>query len=296
MGIAGRLALIVLFAGTSLAGARAQQGQDDDRPAARERDAQPAERDADRAARLIELGARFLLSAEEREGGWSRESGPGVTALVVRALAQTRSVGPRHAAVRRGIDAALAMQRDDGGVYGAEGLLRNYESSVVLGMLATVDPQAHEARIARLQKFLIDNQWDESEDVSLDNPWYGGAGYGRGKRPDLSNTQIMLEALHDSGLPKDHPAYERALTFIARCQMLGERNDQPFARGSTQGGFIYSPAGGGESKAGEIEIGGRRELRAYGTMTYAGFKSLLYCGLERDDPRVRAALDWITQY
>jgi len=30
-------------------------------------------------------------------------------------------------------------------------------------------------------------------------------------------------------------------------------------------------------------------------MTYAGFKSLLYAGITKDDPRVRAAWDWITK-
>jgi squalene-hopene/tetraprenyl-beta-curcumene cyclase len=28
-------------------------------------------------------------------------------------------------------------------------------------------------------------------------------------------------------------------------------------------------------------------------MTYSGFKSLIYAGLTKDDPRVKAALDWI---
>ena len=31
-------------------------------------------------------------------------------------------------------------------------------------------------------------------------------------------------------------------------------------------------------------------------MTYAGFKSLLYAGLTDDDPRVKAALDWIRRH
>jgi squalene-hopene/tetraprenyl-beta-curcumene cyclase len=31
-------------------------------------------------------------------------------------------------------------------------------------------------------------------------------------------------------------------------------------------------------------------------MTYAGFKSLLYAGLSKDDPRVRAAFEWIRRH
>ncbi len=50
---------------------------------------------------------------------------------------------------------------------------------------------------------------------------------------------------------------------------------------------------------GEVEVtpiehsGGLVRHRAYGSMTYAGLKSYLYAGLTRDDPRVRAAVDWI---
>jgi squalene-hopene/tetraprenyl-beta-curcumene cyclase len=37
---------------------------------------------------------------------------------------------------------------------------------------------------------------------------------------------------------------------------------------------------------------GTRALRSYGSMTYAGYKSMLFAGLSRDDARVKAALDW----
>ncbi|MBL8745791.1 MAG: hypothetical protein JNK58_05465 [Phycisphaerae bacterium] len=81
-------------------------------------------------------------------------------------------------------------------------------------------------------------------------------------------------------------------------------NDMPYARGSRQGGFIYSTAedkesaGEGQSQAGMIEEtldDGTRvsRLRAYGSMTYAGFKALIYANLARDDQRVRLAYEWI---
>jgi hypothetical protein len=41
---------------------------------------------------------------------------------------------------------------------------------------------------------------------------------------------------------------------------------------------------------------GVSRLRAYGSMTYAGFKGLIYAGLSRDDPRVQAAHDWIRRH
>jgi len=260
------------------------------------------------ARELIRRGAAFLLSVQEPDGGWAADTGPGITCLALKALIQEPTVGPDHPAVKRGVEFVRRFAREDGGIYSAEGLLKNYESSVALSMFAALEqaiahtasapsqPSAYAEDIARLQRFLKDNQWDEGEGKTPQDPWYGGAGYGRGRRPDLSNTQMMLEALHDSGLPQDDPVYRKALVFIQRCHMLGEHNDQPFARGSSQGGFIYSPAGGGESKAETVDVNGKPELRCYGSMTYAGFKSMLYAGLSRDDPRVQAALRWIKRY
>jgi squalene-hopene/tetraprenyl-beta-curcumene cyclase len=40
---------------------------------------------------------------------------------------------------------------------------------------------------------------------------------------------------------------------------------------------------------------GRRMLRSYGSMTYAGLKSMIYAHLTKDDPRVKAAWDWISK-
>ncbi len=47
---------------------------------------------------------------------------------------------------------------------------------------------------------------------------YGGFGYGRRARPDLSNTQMALDALHDAGLKSDDPAFQAATKFVAHCQ------------------------------------------------------------------------------
>lgn len=260
------------------------------------RASQSRDRAAAQARDRMDRGAKYLIASQAADGSWEGEKGPGITALAVWALVQAPGVGPDHPAVKKGFEFLFKSQRDDGGVYGAEGQLKNYESSVALSALAAARRPEDQKKIEALQKFLIGNQWAENTNTSVDNPAYGGAGYGRSARPDLSNTQIMLEALHDSGLPPDHPAYQKALVFITRCQMLGEKNDQAFAKGSTQGGFIYTPVGGGESKAETIDVNGRQELRSYGSMTYAGFKSLLFAGLSKDDPRIKAAREWISRH
>ena len=45
-----------------------------------------------------------------------------------------------------------------------------------------------------------------------------------------------------------------------------------------------------------VVVDGKPMLRSYGSMTYAGFKSMLYAGLSADDPRVQAAAGWISKH
>ena len=100
-----------------------------------------------------------------------------------------------------------------------------------------------------------------------------------------------MEALRDTGLPADDPSLQKALVFVSRCQNLkSEFNDQPWAGKVNDGGFVYTAAEGGTSMAGTSPEGG---LRSYASMTYAGLKSMIHAGLTPDDPRVKAALEYI---
>ncbi len=136
--------------------------------------------------------------------------------------------------------------------------------------------------------------------------FYGGVGYGNNSRPDNSNLNFALQALQDAGVPGDDPFVQRALVFLKRTQMDGSINDMPYADGTKQGGFIYATApsgdqaGVGQSQAGSIDetlddgsVASR--FRAYGSMTYAGYKSFAYAELSPDDPRVVAARRWISE-
>jgi squalene-hopene/tetraprenyl-beta-curcumene cyclase len=104
---------------------------------------------------------------------------------------------------------------------------------------------------------------------------------------------MFLDALVAAGVPKTDPAFRNAAIFVSRCQNLkGEKNDQPWAGKINDGSFIYSAAAGGQTK---VMDGARPDggLPGYGSMTYAGIKSLIYCGVSRDDERVKTAYDWI---
>ncbi len=246
----------------------------------------------------LERGLEYLAAGQQAGGGWEAFGQPhlGVSALVVKCLVQSAHHGPKHPAVRRGLSFILRHVQPDGGIYAPDQGMRNYHSSVALMALAAAKDHVHAKTIKEAQNFLKRLQWDGGEGHEASSTWYGGQGYGKQKRPDLSNTQMMLEALHQSGLPAEDPVYQKAMVFITRCQMLGRENDQAFAGGSTDGGFIYSPVNGGESKAGTLIVEGKPRLRSYGSMTYAGFKSMLYARLDRDDVRVRRAVDWIRRF
>ncbi len=84
---------------------------------------------------------------------------------------------------------------------------------------------------------------------------------------------------------------QKALVFVSRCQNLeSAHNTTKFASKVNDGGFFYTVAAGGSSPAGKTADGG---LRSYGSMTYAGLKSMIFAGLTAKDPRVKAASDWI---
>ena len=246
----------------------------------------------------IDKGLSYLLSVQGTDGGWEAfgRSHPAITALVVKCLAQDEKHGPKHPAVRRGLEFILRHVQPDGGIYVDGEGMRNYHTSVALMALAAAKDPAHAKKITNAQDFLKRLQWDGGEGHETSSTWYGGVGYGEHKRPDLSNTQLMLEALKQSGLSPDDPVYQKAMVFVSRCQMLGNTNDQVFAAESVDGGFVYTPVNGGESKAGTDVVGGKPRLRSYGSMTYAGFKSMLYAGLDRKDVRVQRAVDWIRRY
>ena len=248
--------------------------------------ATPAVSPAPDAVAMRDRGVRFLTAAQLDDGSWNERESVGATALAVTALMRS-GVPAESDAVSRGLAYLLQNRRDDGGIYGEGSIHRNYDTCLAMLALTAAGRTDLEDQIA----FLKQLQWDQTEGIGLDNTAFGGAGYGSHERPDLSNTQFFIDALHEAGLPEDDPAMQRAIVFLSRAQNReSSANVLPFASKVNDGGFVYTPAGGGESKAGQTGDGG---LRSYGSMTYAGLKSFIYAGVDRDDPRVRAAVDWL---
>ena len=252
-----------------------------------------ADVEAIRAA--LTRGGAFLVEHEQAaDGSFSADVGPAVTALAVTAL--VRSGMPATApAVQQGLAYLLSFRQPDGGLYVPGSPVANYETSIGLLALAACNTDGSlDDAIKAAAEYVKRLQWDDGEGRGMADPAYGGAGYGKKSRPDLSNTQFMVEALRTIGTSENDPAIQRALAFVSRTQNLpGPHNPLPFPVKNPDGGFYYTPAAGGESQAGTTPEGG---LRSYGSMTYAGLKSMIYAGLTKDDPRVKAAIAWLGKH
>jgi squalene-hopene/tetraprenyl-beta-curcumene cyclase len=387
------------------------------------RAANPDDEHKAKAQAMITKAITYLRSKQDPSGGWGippaeaqRPVFPAITALALSGMLMEPGVDARDESVAKGAAFILKYRQPDGGIY--DRVLPSYNTAISLSALARIDTPEAKAALKPAQDFLRKLQFSEAADpgvgaseapkpVAKSDPFYGGIGYGRHGRPDLSNLGFMLAGLHDSGVSPDDPAFQRALVFLSRVQMNDATNDMPYADGSSQGGFIYATSinkdslGTGQSFAGEVaesltggagtvtivKIGNDKDakpkllprtpleaalreavakanptaaamlpaghfallgptadgessneftiylplpldqatqvlhaavgdslgeggrfdsrpvtasvpmsrLRSYGSMSYVGFKSLIYAGLKADDPRVQAVERWISQ-
>jgi squalene-hopene/tetraprenyl-beta-curcumene cyclase len=249
---------------------------------------------------LVSKAVEYLAAHQSPNGAFTPQAGVGITALVTTGLLRNGR-SPDDPLVARSLKFLEGAVQKDGGVYAPKLGYRNYETCIALTcFVAANTDKRYDKIIKNAEKYLKATQWTEAKnendptrELDKSDPFYGGAGYGKNKRPDLSNTSFMIDALKEAGNGPDDEAMKKALVFVSRCQNLeSEYNNTPAAAKNPDGGFYYTPADGGESDAGKLPNGG---LRSYASMTYSGLKSMIYCGLKADDPRVKAATKWIEE-
>ncbi len=252
-----------------------------------------ADERTDRVDAAIDGGLNWLMTERDERAAWRSEYGPGITGLVLTAFlrhpdGRFTSANP---AIKVALDYIVGLQRPDGSVYDPSSQLPlpNYNTSVGLMALSSAKDPTYAAAIDRAQKYLMQSQWDEGEGATPEDSNYGGIGYGSDQSVrDLSNLNFALQSLKESGVPADAPVWDKAIRFLERVQNRSETNDQVWA--GDDGGFVYSP---GESKA-DVDDEGRP--RSYASMTYAGLLSFVYANVDRDDPRVQEAHDWLQDH
>ena len=249
----------------------------------------------DQLAKSRLRGANFLKTAQAADGSWTSPESPGISGLVAYSLLQS-GVPASDPVIVKALNHLKTFIQPNGGIYSPKTHHGNYETAISLLTFHSAN-QSGEFNdvIEKAEKYLRKLQWDDTEQAERSDVKFGGAGYGRtNDRPDLSNTTFFLDALKATGAGPDDPAVQNALVFLSRCQNLeSEHNTTPLSSKVNDGGFYYTPAAGGNSQAGNDENGG---LRSYGSMTYAGLKSMVFAGLTPDDKRVKAANDWISRH
>jgi len=232
-----------------------------------------------KAKRLADGGLHYLRGTQAEDGSWSKSVG--VTALALRAFLEShRGYNEGDGAfITRPVQFLLDHVNPDGSISETNNN-RNYNTAVSMVALKATGNPAYDEIIQNSQRFLQGLQIDEQDGYERDHKYYGGVGYGGDERPDLSNAYHALEALKATNLDSADPTWGKALLFVSRSQNNSETNDLEFA--ANDGGFAYmpeySPHGGAVS---------------YGGMTHAGLLSLLYAGVDKNDPRLKAAYQWI---
>ena len=242
--------------------------------------------------KMVASAIEYLRTkGQSKDGSFNGELGPGTTALITNALIQNGRTA-KDPMVANAIKFILTHVQKDGGIYKKGSTFRNYDTCLSIMCLTKVNKnEKYSKTIKNAEKFIRKLQWDGDEGLDKSNTSYGGAGYGKHKRPDMSNTGYFIEALKASGASADDPAIQAALRFVSQSQNLeSEHNTGKFATKNPDGGLIYSPHKDGETKGEPLPNGG---LRSYGSMTYVGLKSFIYAGLKKDDKRVKAAVTWV---
>ena len=249
----------------------------------------------------IARGAEFLLSKQAEDGHWSDPQMPALTALPLWALStaklpQTNNPNGRTIEQSRKQAAAFVLrtQRPDGGFYvpkpgrGGSGL-GNYNTSVCLSALFD-SGLAPKASLLKARSYIASSQ------LQGDDTMAGGFGYdkiSRRRYADLSNTSYAMSAMAKTASLEEFRAdgkkadidWDKALAFV---QNLMEKE------GPDKGGAAYNertPQAGTSTNA-----QGKVHLRAYGSMTYAAVLSMCSAKLDRGDPRVRQAFEYLAKY
>ncbi|MCF6311676.1 MAG: terpene cyclase/mutase family protein [Verrucomicrobiales bacterium] len=260
----------------------------------------------------IDKGVTWLKQHQNpKTGAWSEAKQPALSALAVAAIAGDPALKqtPKDQLppqIEKGLSYIVSKQKSDGGIYGKG--LATYNTSLSMMALMQGSDNSYDDVIRSARKFLINQQSDFDARGKTDNLFDGGIGYGGTyAHSDLSNTHLALEALHYSkqylsdtsaGAGEFDLDWSAAIEFVEKCQnsektmqTLGKENYAVDEK--DRGGFVYFP---GDTKAGEKETAdGKIALRSYGSMGYAGMLSFIYADMDKQDPRMQAALTWLQE-
>lgn len=255
----------------------------------------PAERELEARA-TIARGLRWLEAQQRKDGSWSNEKHPALTALPLWAFANNPE--PSWQPIRdRAREKILSYVREDGGIYRKSlvtGGLSTYNTAICMTALHALGDRSLAPVILNARGFVAASQKLTGDEYD------GGFGYGQKTmfvHADLQNTAAAVQAMRMTADVEDlRPVgearadidWDRVVAFVERLQ------NAPATGREHAGGITYKPgattAGTGTAPDGSVV------LRATGSMTYSGFLSLIYADLPPDDVRIRSAYEWATRH
>ncbi len=247
------------------------------------------------------------MEGKQKPGGyWSSPEWPALTGFVVWSMAMSEEYRESEA-LNDGVTYLKSHVQENGGIYVAPkidfkgGGKSNYNTAISMVALHLTGREDVREIVLNARNFVAAGQ-HLGGDV-----YYGGFGYDASTErayADLSNTYIAIEALEitedaeDFRTQGEKAAIDKkaAEEFISKIQNRKESNDAEWVSEAPEnkGGFAYHPE---ESKAGTIKSDdGTVYFRSFGSMTYAGLLSLIYADVDRNDPRIKSAIDWTTRH
>ncbi|MBA4387701.1 MAG: hypothetical protein C0404_06950 [Verrucomicrobia bacterium] len=247
----------------------------------------------------LNAGLTWLKNNQNADGSWSDRKYPVITALCLLAVERSNHPARTNICDKAARFIASSAQKD-GGIYkpaapGRGGsALSVHNTAVCMTALHSFDRKTYQQIILKGREFIASSQ------VSSNSSYVGGFGYdktagGTLAQADLNNTAWALMAMRATQeIESSRPDGKRVdinwtavRGFLQKMQSLDKRED-------SYGGFGYElePALGRSF----LTKTGSSSEHGYGTMTYAGLTAMIYAQVDRNDPRVRAALDWACRH
>ncbi|MGN0827137.1 MAG: prenyltransferase/squalene oxidase repeat-containing protein [Kiritimatiellia bacterium] len=243
------------------------------------------------AENAIKKGLAYLDSVQRPNGSWSDETFPALTALPLWAYAGAGPLASTQA-IAKATAFVVSKAQPDGGIYvpktpGASGGLGNYNTCVCMTALHALGDRSLAPVILKARNFIASSQLD------MEGIHQGGFGYDKATgKPysDMLNLAFAADAMRRTqNLEELRPSEEKradlnwdaALEYAKRMQQ-------------DNGGFVYNPR---HAKAGtSTNSMGRVRMNTYGSITYSGLLTMLHCRLDRSDPRVKSAYDYLGKF
>jgi squalene-hopene/tetraprenyl-beta-curcumene cyclase len=249
----------------------------------------------ERLTHASKQGYAWLRQNQSQDGSWSDRRFPGLSALALWSLALSKDEA-NLACAQKAADYIAACAQPDGGIYvpiperRGSGL-GNYNTCLCLRALHVFGQ-----REKYLNVMLGARAYIASTQIEAEGMHEGGFGYDKTSPrtyTDMNNTFYAIDAMRmTQDLEESRPGGKRVdVNWAAAKQYVLSMQK---TEGEDAGGFLYNRQVPREAAKGKGEQ--KTQLKAFGSMTYAGLLAMLHCELTQEDPRVRSTYRYLEKF